>query len=116
MLGTPLSALGAALSPRVGWLIVSSIFMFAFLGAAIASGIVMLAEELAVDDRAKGQSYAALAGSLGAGLCILVMPRIAPWHCSRVRWAGSRWWWAISRCSDCRARCCTESLSTKRAG
>jgi MFS transporter, putative metabolite:H+ symporter len=77
MLGTPLSALGAALSPNVEWLIVSSIFMFAFLGAAIASGIVMLAEELAVDDRAKGQSYAALAGSLGAGLCILVMPLLA---------------------------------------
>ena len=51
--------------------------MFAFLGATIASGIVMLAEELAVDDRAKGQSYAALAGSLGAGLCILVMPLLA---------------------------------------
>ncbi len=77
MLGTPLSALGAALAPHVGWLIVSSVFMFAFLGATIASGIVMLAEELAVDDRAKGQSYAALAGSLGAGLCILVMPLLA---------------------------------------
>ncbi|HEV7987921.1 MAG TPA: MFS transporter, partial [Candidatus Binataceae bacterium] len=77
MLGTPLSALGAALAPHVGWLIVSSIFMFAFLGATIASGIVMLAEELAVEDRAKGQSYAALAGSLGAGLCILVMPLLA---------------------------------------
>ncbi|MGA7761376.1 MAG: MFS transporter, partial [Candidatus Binataceae bacterium] len=77
MIGTPLSALGAALSPHVGWLIVSSIFMFAFLGATIASGIVMLAEELAVDDRAKGQSYAALAGSLGAGLCILAMPLLA---------------------------------------
>src|ERR1700739_4543689 len=64
MLGTPLSALGAALAPHVGWLIVSSIFMCAFLGATIASGIVMLAEELAVDYRAKGQSYAALAGSL----------------------------------------------------
>ncbi len=77
MIGTPLSALGAALSPHVGWLIVSSIFMFAFLGATIASGIVMLAEELAVDDRAKGQSYAALAGSFGAGLCILAMPLLA---------------------------------------
>jgi predicted MFS family arabinose efflux permease len=77
MIGTPLSALGAALSPNVDWLIVSSIFMFAFLGATIASGIVMLAEELAVDDRARGQSYAALAGSFGAGLCILIMPLLA---------------------------------------
>jgi predicted MFS family arabinose efflux permease len=77
MIGTPLSALGAALSPHVGWLIVSSIFMYAFLGATIASGIVMLAEELAVEDRARGQSYAALAGSFGAGLCILVMPLLA---------------------------------------
>jgi predicted MFS family arabinose efflux permease len=77
MFGTPLSALSAALSPNVDWLIVSSIFMFAFLGAAIASGIVMLAEELAIGDRANGQSYAALAGSVGAGLCILVMPLMA---------------------------------------
>jgi MFS family permease len=77
MIGTPLSALGAALSPHAGWLVVSSIFMFAFLGATIASGIVMLAEELAVEDRARGQSYAALAGSFGAGLCILVMPLLA---------------------------------------
>jgi MFS family permease len=37
MIGTPLSALGAALSPQVEWLIVSSIFMFAYLGATIAS-------------------------------------------------------------------------------
>jgi dipeptide/tripeptide permease len=37
----------------------------------------MLAEELAVEDRARGQSYAALAGSFGAGLCILVMPLLA---------------------------------------
>ncbi len=77
MLGTPLSALGAALAPRVGWLIVCSIFMFAFLGATIAIGVVMMAEELAVKDRAKGQSYAALAGAMGAGLCILAMPILA---------------------------------------
>jgi len=77
MVGTPLSALGAALSPRVAWLIVSSIFLLAFLGATIASGVVMLAEELAIHERAKGQSYAALAGSLGTGLCILVMPLLA---------------------------------------
>jgi len=77
MAGTPLSALCAALSPHVAMLAVSSIFLFAFMGATIASAIVMTAEELAVDDRARGQSYAALAGSLGAGLCILIMPLLA---------------------------------------
>jgi len=77
MAGTPISALGAALATRVGWLIVSSAFLFAFLGATIASAVVMLAEELPVDQRAKGQSYAALAGSMGSGLCILVMPALA---------------------------------------
>ena len=51
--------------------------MFAFLGATIAIGVVMMAEELAVKDRAKGQSYAALAGAMGAGLCILAMPILA---------------------------------------
>jgi len=65
MAGTPLSALGAALAPRLEWLVVASICMYAFLGAAIAGGIVMLAEELAIQDRARGQSYAALAGALG---------------------------------------------------
>jgi MFS family permease len=77
MIGTPLSALAAALSPHVAWLIVSSILMFAFMGAAIASGVVMIAEELAVEARARGQGYAALAGAMGAGLCILVMPALA---------------------------------------
>lgn len=77
MAGTPLSALGAALAPRLEWLVVASIWMYAFLGAAIAGGIVMLAEELAIQDRARGQSYAALAGALGAGVCIIVMPLTA---------------------------------------
>lgn len=77
MAGTPLSALGAALAVRVGWLIVSASFLFAFLGATIASAVVMLAEELPVGERAKGQSYAALAGSMGSGLCILAMPALA---------------------------------------
>jgi hypothetical protein len=43
-------------------------------------------------------------------------PRIAPSRCSRVRSAGYRWWWAISRCSACRARCSTRYLSMRRAG
>lgn len=77
MAGTPLSALGAALSTRMVWLIVSASFMFAFLGATIASAIVMLAEELPVAERARGQSYAALAGAMGSGLCILIMPALA---------------------------------------
>ena len=77
MIGTPLSALAAALSTHVAWLVVSSIFMFAFMGAAIASAVVMIAEELAVQARARGQSYAALAGAMGAGLCIMVMPVLA---------------------------------------
>lgn len=77
MAGTPLSALGAALATRLVWLIVSSCFMFAFLGATIACAVVMLAEELPVAERAKGQSRAALASSLGAGLCILLMPALA---------------------------------------
>jgi predicted MFS family arabinose efflux permease len=77
MAGTPASALGAALATRVVWLIVSASFLFAFLGATIASAVVMLAEELPVAERARGQSYAALAGSMGSGLCILAMPALA---------------------------------------
>lgn len=85
MVGMPLSALGAALSTRLVWLIVSASFLYAFLGATVASAIVMLAEELPVAERAKGQSYAALASSLGAGLCVLIMPALVR---TRLTWRG----------------------------
>jgi hypothetical protein len=45
----------------------------------------MLAEELPVADRAKGQSYAALAGAMGSGLCILIMPALAR---TTLNWRG----------------------------
>jgi MFS family permease len=74
MVATPLSALGAALSQNIVLFTVCEILLYAFIGATIASSIVMLAEELPIAQRAKGQSYGGLALTLGAGLCVLLMP------------------------------------------
>jgi MFS family permease len=87
MVATPLSALGAALSRNIILFTACEIFLYAFIGATIASSIVMLAEELPIARRAKGQSYAGLALSFGAGLCVLLMPILD--H------AGYSWRWLL---------------------
>jgi MFS family permease len=74
MVATPLSALAAALSQNIVLFTICEIFLYAFIGATIAGSVVMLAEELPITQRAKGQSYAGLALSLGAGLCVVLMP------------------------------------------
>jgi putative MFS transporter len=88
MLATPVSALGAALSQNIILFTICEIFLYAFIGATIASSIVMLAEELPIAQRAKGQSYAGLALTLGAGLCVLLMPLLD--H------AGYSWRWLLA--------------------
>jgi len=87
MLATPLSALGAALSHDVVLFTVCEILLYAFIGATISGSVVMLAEELPIAQRAKGQSYGGLAMGLGAGLCVLLMPLLE--H------AGYSWRWLL---------------------
>ncbi len=84
MAGTPVSALAAAFSTNIAAFTLCETALYAFLGATIAGCIVILAEELATEERAWGQSLGGLGMGLGGGLCLLVMPMVA----SRYSW---RW-------------------------
>jgi len=77
MTGTPLSALAAALSTNIAAFALCEIALYAFLGATIAGCIVILAEELAIEERAWGQSLGGLGIGLGGGLCLVMMPMVA---------------------------------------
>jgi MFS family permease len=82
--GTAVSALAAAFSTNIVAFAVCEIALYAFIGATISGGIVILAEELAIEERARGQSWGGLGMGLGGGLCLIVMPMVA----SRYSW---RW-------------------------
>ncbi len=80
MAGTSVSALAAALSTNIAAFALCEIALYAFIGATIADGIVILAEELAIEERARGQSWGGLGIGLGGGLCLIVMPMVASHH------------------------------------
>jgi MFS family permease len=80
MAGTAASALAAAFSTNIVAFAVCEIALYAFIGATIAGGIVILAEELAIEERARGQSWGGLGLGLGGGLCLLTMPMVASRH------------------------------------
>ncbi len=75
--GTSVSALAAAFSTNIAAFAVCEIALYAFAGATIADGVVILAEELAIEERARGQSWGGLGAGLGGGLCLIVMPMVA---------------------------------------
>ncbi len=77
MAGTSVSALAAALSTNIAAFALCEIALYAFIGATIAGGVVILAEELAIEERARGQSWGGLGIGLGGGLCLIVMPMVA---------------------------------------
>jgi MFS family permease len=87
MTATPLCALGAALSRTLLLFTLFEVLLYAFIGAAVSGSVVMLAEELPVDLRAKGQSYGGLAMGLGSGLCVLLMPLLSG--------SGDSWRWLL---------------------
>ncbi len=80
MAGTSVTALAAALSTNIAAFALCEIALYAFLGATIAGCIVILAEELAIADRAWGQSLGGLGMGLGGGLCLIAMPMVASRH------------------------------------
>ncbi len=80
MAGTTVSALAVAFSTNVVAFVLCEIVLYAFIGAAIAGGIVILAEELAIEERARGQSLGGLGMGLGGGLCLVMMPMVASRH------------------------------------
>ncbi len=56
------------------------IALFAFIGATISSGVVILAEELPIELRARGQSWGGLGIGAGGGLCLTLMPMVSSHH------------------------------------
>src|SRR5208282_6051847 len=78
--GIPVSALAAAFSTSIVAFALCEIALYAFLGATIACGIVILAEELAIEERARGQSWGGLGMGLGGGRCLHAMPMVASRH------------------------------------
>jgi len=83
----PLAALGAAASTKLVMFVACAIVMNAFLGAAAASAIVILAEVLPIARRANGQSWAGIAGAAGSGFCVFLMPVVTS--------TGISWRWLL---------------------
>lgn len=80
MAGTTVCALAAAVATHIAAFVLCEIALYAFIGATITGGIVILAEELAIEERARGQSWGGLGIGLGGGLCLIVMPMVASHH------------------------------------
>ncbi len=80
MAGTSVGALAAAFATNYAAFALCEIALYAFIGATISGGIVILAEELAIEERARGQSWGGLGLGLGGGLCLIVMPMVASRH------------------------------------
>lgn len=83
----PLFAFGAATASNLTAFISFMVCLNMLLGASLASSIVMLAEILPVERRADGQSWGGLAATLGAGLCVVLMPVL--------EWFGLSWRWLL---------------------
>jgi MFS family permease len=75
--GTSVSALAAAAATNIVAFAVCEIALYAFIGATVAGGIVILAEELTIEERARGQSWGGLGIGLGSGICLVLMPMVA---------------------------------------
>lgn len=86
----PLCAAGAALAPRPGLFAVFEILLSALLGGSVSSAIVLLAEELPVERRSRGQAAAALASAVGGVLSYIVIPFLLQW--------GDSWRWLLAPC------------------
>lgn len=86
----PVCSIGTALSTNFVAFTSFQIALYAVLGAAGAGCIVMLSEELPIARRARGQSFGGLAASVGAGLCVFLMPIFVAYGWS---W---RWMFVIS--------------------
>jgi AAHS family benzoate transporter-like MFS transporter len=80
MAGTAVCALAAALATNIAAFAVCEIALYAFIGTTVSCGIVILAEELAIEERARGQSLGGLGIGLGGGLCLMIMPMVASHH------------------------------------
>jgi MFS family permease len=84
----PLFSLGAALAPTPQLFAAFQVLISALLGGSVSSAIVLLAEELPVEGRARGQAFAALASAIGGVLTYVVIPFLLQW--------GFSWRWLLA--------------------
>ena len=80
MAGTSISAFAAAFSTDMVAFALCEIALYAFIGATLSGGVVILAEELPIELRARGQSWGGLGIGAGGGLCLTLMPIVASHH------------------------------------
>ncbi len=80
MAGTAVSALAAAVATDYAAFALCEIALYAFIGATVSGGVVILAEELPIELRARGQSWGGLGLGLGGGLCLTLMPMVTSQH------------------------------------
>ena len=78
----PLFTAGAAMARTASEFAACEIFVSALLGGSVSSAIVLLAEELPVKQRARGQAFAALASAIGGLLGYLIIPVLLAWNYS----------------------------------
>ncbi len=83
----PVFSLGAALAPTPAIFALFEILVAALLGGSVSSAIVLLAEELPVNRRARGQAFAAFASAIGGMLGYLLVPFLLAW--------GYSWRWLL---------------------
>jgi len=84
---TSLGAFGAALSPNLIVFTVCEVILNAAASAAIAAGVVVIAEKLLPAERAAGQGLAGIAVRIGSGVCVALMPLLA--------YGGYSWRWLL---------------------
>ncbi len=84
----PMFAAGAALAPNPRLFAVFEILISALLGGSVSSAIVLLAEELPAERRARGQAFAAFASAVGGVLGYIVIPFLLQW--------GDSWRWLLA--------------------
>ncbi len=84
----PAFALGAALAPWAWLFGAFQILISALLGGSVSSAIVMLAEELPMKQRARGQAFAAAASAVGGVLGYIAIPFLLRW--------GYEWEWLFA--------------------
>ena len=78
----PIFTAGAALAPTAKAFAAYEILVSALLGGSVSSAIVLLAEELPVKQRARGQAAAALASAIGGVLGYVIIPILLAWNYS----------------------------------
>lgn len=86
----PLFAGGAALARHPASFAFFEILISTFLGGSVSSAIVLLAEELPIEQRARGQAFAASASAAGGVLGYILIPFLLQWEYS--------WRWLMAPC------------------